>query len=280
MNDMLVVTTRDTRLSRTYLTTLLSYGSVAKESWLTHLEGWVMDEAGKDRTTRKKRSWSSSGPMGAPSTSRPACTWTCCYRTSCCPATWMWGWYCPSTTGFHLIDHGSKPECHVLISEATIMLEVWNNKVAASEQLHLEKFFAKSPLAHVVTCHYILAVGATTAEVDALFTSQIPTKILIGLVSNEAFITAWHEIPFNFALMDFNRGCLVVAGQPLLPQPWWVTYTHAYRALMKCDIHKADEIHFGNNTRTKDPTCCLLLQKLSTEDSDRNSHLEVSNWQG
>ena len=54
MNDMLVGTSRDTRPFRTYLTTLLSYGSVAKESRLAQLEGWVMDEVGKYNNQEKE----------------------------------------------------------------------------------------------------------------------------------------------------------------------------------------------------------------------------------
>ena len=47
MNDALVATSGDTYTSRAYLTTLLSYGRDAKETWLNRLEVWCMDEDGK-----------------------------------------------------------------------------------------------------------------------------------------------------------------------------------------------------------------------------------------
>ena len=61
-------------------------------------------------------------------------------------------------------------------------------QVVPSEQLHLEKVltasWVKYPLAHVVTRHFTLAAGASMANMDSLFTGQIPTKVLISLVSN------------------------------------------------------------------------------------------------
>ena len=54
---------------------------------------------------------------------------------------------------------------------------------------------AKYPLTHVVTRHFILAIGARIADVDALFIRQVTTKVIIGLVSNEAFVSAWQRIP-------------------------------------------------------------------------------------
>ena len=47
MNDALVASSGNTYPSRAYLTTLLSYGCDAKETWLRHLEGWYTDENGK-----------------------------------------------------------------------------------------------------------------------------------------------------------------------------------------------------------------------------------------
>ena len=98
------------------------------------------------------------------------------------------------------MDFLGKLESHVRIEEA--ILEVCKVKVTPPMQLRLEKVLtslgAKDPLAHVVTRHSTLAVGDSTANVDALFNGQIPTKIIIGLVSNETFVGAWQKNPFNF----------------------------------------------------------------------------------
>ena len=97
-------------------------------------------------------------------------------------------------------------------------------KVIPSEQLHLEKVLtasgAKYPLAHVITRHFTLATGANMADMDSLFTGQIPTKVLISLVSNEAFVSTWQKNTFNFAHIKLNSACLVVDGRQLPAQPW------------------------------------------------------------
>ena len=115
-------------------------------------------------------------------------------------------------------------------------------KVAPSEQPHLEKFLtasgAKYPLAHVVTRHFTLAVGASKADMDALFTRQIPAEVLISLLSNEAFISARQKNPFNFAHIELNSACLVVDGRPQPAQPWQPDflqglYAETYHAILK-----------------------------------------------
>ena len=127
-----------------------------------------------------------------------------------------------SRPAFYLMDFDGKSAYHVHIEEA--LLEVHKVNVAAFEQLHLDNVLrtsgAKYQLAHVVTRRFTLAAGASTADMDALLTRQIPTKIFIGLVNNEAFYGSWSKSPFNFAHMDLNQACLVVDGWPLLAQPW------------------------------------------------------------
>ena len=80
-------------------------------------------------------------------------------------------------------------------------------------------FRGQIPASNVVTRHFTLAVGTSMADMNSLFTEQIPTKLFI-LVSNEAFVSNWQKNPFNFAHIELNSACLVVDGRPLLAQPW------------------------------------------------------------
>ena len=93
---------------------------------------------------------------------------------------------------------------------------------------------AKYPLAHVVTRHFTLAVGANMAHMDSMY----PTKVLISLVSNEASVSTWQANPFNFAHIELNSACLVVNGRPLPAQSWQPDfmqglYAETYHALLK-----------------------------------------------
>ena len=179
MNDALVATSGDTYPYRAYLTTLLSYGRDAKETWLNRLEGWCTDEGGKcdaqDNTALLNHRIRIVN-------SQPFDFKGCLHLDML-----LQEWLLPnnvnvrlvlsrSRPAFHLMDFNRKSSYHVHIKEA--VLEVRKVKVAASEQLCLEKVLtmsgAKYPLAHVVTRHFTLAAGASTANVDALFTGQNP----------------------------------------------------------------------------------------------------------
>ena len=119
------------------------------------------------------------------------------------------------------MDYESNLECQMYINEA--VLEVRRVKVTTSEQLLLQKSpivsEGKYLLTHVATHHFIMAISVSMVDVDALFMGQIPIKILISLVSNEAFVGAWRENPLNIAHMDLNPACLLVDGCPLSAQP-------------------------------------------------------------
>ena len=283
MNDALVATSGDTYPYRAYLTMLLSYSRDAKETWLNRLEGWCTDDHGKcdaqDNTglLNRRNKIVNSQPFDFQgrlhsdmllqerllpnnvnvrlvlSRSRPA---------------------------FHLMDFNGKSSYHVRIEEA--VLEVRKVKVATSEQLRLEKVFmtsrAKYPLAHVVTRHFTLAAGASTADVDALFTGQIPTKVIIGLVNNEAFVRSWTKSPFNFAHMDLNQACLVVDGRPLPAQPWQPNFTQGldaetYHALLKSARMYPSDWSNGLSAAQFVGGTMLLSWDLTPDDSDGTAYL-------
>ena len=209
MNDTLVATSGDTYPYRAYFTTLLSYGHHAKETWLNRLESWCTDEHGKCDARdnigllNRQKNIVSSHPFD--------------FKDCLHSDMFLQERQLPNNVNvqlvlshsgpaFHLMDFNGKSSYHVRIEKA--VLEVCNVKVAVSEQLRLEKVLtmsgARYPLAHVVTRHFTLAAGASTADIDALFTGQIPTKVIIGLVNNEAFVGSWTKSPFNFVHMDLN----------------------------------------------------------------------------
>ena len=178
------------------------------------------------------------------------------------------------------MDFNGKSSYHVRIEEA--VFEVRKVKVATSEQLHLEKVLmtsgAKYPLAHVVTRHFTLAAGASTANVDALFTGQIPTKVIIGLVNNEAFVGSWNKSPFNSAHMDLNQACLVVDRRPLPAQPWQPDFTQGlyaetYHALLKSAGMYPSDWSNGLSAAQFVGGTMLLSWDLTPDESDGTAYL-------
>ena len=78
------------------------------------------------------------------------------------------------------------------------MLELRKVKVATSKLQCLAKgpgcFQGQIP-ADPHGVYYMLALGARMTDVHSLFTSQISTKILIGILSNKAFISPGERTP-------------------------------------------------------------------------------------
>ena len=95
-------------------------------------------------------------------------------------------------------------------------------KLAASEQLRLEKAIsstgARYPVTHVVTKHFTVGSGASSVDLDAMFTGQIPNKIVLGMVRNDAFTGNRSLNPYNFQHFKLTSAHLVVDGKQLPSQ--------------------------------------------------------------
>ena len=283
MNDALVATSGDTYPYRAYLMTLLSYGCDAKETWLNHLKGWCTDEHSKcnARDSTGLLSCRNRIVISQPFDFKGCLHSDMLLQERLLPNNVNIGLVLSrSRPTFHRMDFNGKSSYHVRIQEA--VLEVHKVKVAASEQLHLEKVLMTSgtryPLAHVVTRHFTLAAGASTADVDTLFTGQIPTKVIIGLVNNEAFVWSWTKSTFNFAHMDLNQACLVVDGRPLPAQPWQPDFTQGlyaetYHALLKSAGMYPSDWSNGLSAQQFLGGTMLLSWDLTPDDSDGTAYL-------
>ena len=100
-------------------------------------------------------------------------------------------------------------------------------------------------------------------HVDALFTGQIPTKVIIGLLTNEAFDGVWQKNPFNFAHMDLHSDSRVVDGRPLLAQPWQQDfmqglYAEFYHAVLKSNGMYPSDWSIGMSANHFECGCMLL----------------------
>ena len=283
MNDALVATSGDTYPYRAYLMTLLSYGRDSNETWLNRLEGWCMD---KHRKCEARDNIGQLSGRNRIVNSQPFDFKGRLHSDMLLQERLLhsnvnvWLVLSRSQPAFHLMDFNEKSSYHVCIEKA--VLEVLKVKVAASIQLRLEKVLttsgAKYPLAHVVTRHFTLAAGASTADVEALFTRQIPTKIIIGLVNNEAFVGSWTKSPFNFLHMDLNQACLVVDERPLMAQAWQPGFTQGlyaetYHALLKSDEMYPSDLSNGLSAPQFVGGTMLLSWDLTPEYSDGTAYL-------
>jgi hypothetical protein len=122
-----------------------------------------------------------------------------------------------SRPDFCIMSHetGRTKGYQVVIEEAA--LEARRVKLSASEQLRLERSIvsngARYPLTHVVTRHFAIPSGVSSIDLDALFTGQIPNKIIMGFVTNAAFNGTYSLNPFRFQHFGLNSAYLIVDGR-------------------------------------------------------------------
>ena len=121
-----------------------------------------------------------------------------------------------SSDAFFMMSHknGQKP-FKITILDARFMAR--RVKLAAKEQLRIERLIsthgAKYPVTHVVTKNFTLPMGTSSIDVDSMFTGQRPNKVVLGLVSNQAFNGAYNKSPFNFQHFNLIYACLNVDGK-------------------------------------------------------------------
>ena len=209
MNDTLVTSSNDTYPYRAYLETLLSYGNEAKKTWLRHLESWYWDET--DQFDAKRKRYAKSKVVDLVGR----------LHVDMC----MQGRLVPNNVSVKFVLTRSKPEfcilnyhaghLKVVIESAT--LEARRVKLAAEEQLRIERGIAESgakyPITHVVTKSFTVPQGLSSVTLDSMFSGQIPNKVLLAMVRNDAFTGEYDKNPYNLQTFDMTHACLYVDGR-------------------------------------------------------------------
>jgi len=99
-------------------------------------------------------------------------------------------------------------ECKLLIRKINISPSVFIAQAKAFEHGN-----AKYPIRRVVCKSYSVGTGVRDNVHEGLFTGQIPSRIVIAMVSNEAFNGALTRNPFNFKHYHLSSIKIYVDGQ-------------------------------------------------------------------
>lgn len=274
-NDTLVSTSGDCYSYRAYITDLLSYGSDVKKTWLKRLEGWHEDDAGKyddqDNTGLTERTKMISNSRSFDLKGRLHIDMLLQERLL------------PNNLSVKITLVRAEPQFTLMSFETTVggydiiiedaVLEARKVRLAADEQLRLEKVLggsgAKYPITHAVTRHFTIPSGTSTADLDALFMGQIPNKVVIGMVSNDAFSGHWKKNPYRFRHFNLNSACLIVDGrhipaQPMMPDFSRGLYVECYQSLMKvCAQYPNDSTNGITAEQYQDGSCFLAFDLTS-----------------
>ena len=100
----------------------------------------------------------------------------------------------------------------------------------------LEVGNAKYPLRRIECKTFSISAGSKSVNQENLFLGQLPTKLVIGLVDNDAFNGSYTKNPFNFKHHNLNYISVMIDGQqqpikPLQPDFSNNLYVQSYSTL-------------------------------------------------
>ena len=227
LNDRLVTPSMNTYPYRAYLETLLSYGPAAKESYLTAALWYKdsakhMDDAQLNKGFKNRQRWT-LGSKQVTMIGRPHLD-LCCQDRLMLNGVDIKMRLVRSKDAFSLMGDG-----RVKIEEVAFFVR--KVKVDASVQLEhirgMERMTAKYPISRVETKVFSIPKGNMMANQENLFLGQLPKRIVIGMVENQAFNGENTKNPFNFQHFNVNYLALHVDGKQIPAKPLTPDFTNA-----------------------------------------------------
>jgi hypothetical protein len=110
-------------------------------------------------------------------------------------------------------------ECKMLIRKVKV-----SPSIALAHARALESSNAKYPIRRAQVKTYTVPRGNLNHSQEQLFTGDIPSRILIGIVDNDSFNGIYEKNPFNFKHHDVTQIKLFLDGQPQLVRPIEANY--------------------------------------------------------
>lgn len=174
----------------------------------------------------------------------------------------------------------STAEYKINIMEASLMVRrvKINPSVLIAHAKYLEVCTAKYPVTRVDVKAFTIPSEVLGKTLDNVYLGQLPTRVILGLVSNKAFNGSSKHNPYNFDHYNVNFLALYVDGQQVPAkalQPDFATdglYAQCYHTLFSgCGIHYKNN---GNAvSREMYPNgFCLYAFDLTPDLSAQSSH--------
>ena len=132
-----------------------------------------------------------------------------------------------SKNAFSLLSSAEDPAFKAVIVEATLLVR--KIKLSPSVQLGhaeaLNKGPAKYPIHRCVMKVLSIPGGTMSFNKDHIFLGQLPKRVVVALVDNDAFNGAYDKNPFNFKHYNMTSLVLNVAGKQIPSKPLKLNFT-------------------------------------------------------
>lgn len=159
----------------------------------------------------------------------------------------------PSKPAFTLMTSASTPNARVELVDVVLkcLKLKLNPSVLLAHSMALEKAAMKIPISRVCMKSETLPKGTLSKELPTHFNGQIPTRIILGFVSNAALNGTFKTNPFNFKHYDLCRLSLLVDGQRVPSIPLQPDYVN------ECYIESYFSTFLGTGLQFKDDGHCI-----------------------
>jgi len=109
----------------------------------------------------------------------------------------------------------SEADCRVVITKATMFVRKFklSPSVFLAHAKALENGTAKHPIRRVICKTFTVPNGFRDISNEKLFSGQLPTRVVVGLVTNQAFNGHRERNPFNFYHFNVSEISLYLDGQ-------------------------------------------------------------------
>lgn len=182
----------------------------------------------------------------------------------------------PSSRPFRLMSSVEEPKYIVEMEQATLKVcqVTVNPDFILGHQEALKHSPALYPFTRSEIKTYNAAKGIKNFRIDNVFNGDIPNRLVVGLVSGEAYSGNYKKNPFNFANYKANSICFYVEGNPTPHKAFTPnfdvdeagTYSTPYLSLFG---DRANE-DFGNDIQLEDYPQGYTLYRF---DIDKEEHL-------
>ena len=284
LKDSLVTHSNNMYPYRAHIENLLTYSSAAKNNWMSTM-GWVTDDAGKcddeANTAFAKRKAPLKGgrladykgrlhiDLGFQEKILPSNLDVRITLTPTKPEFWL-----------QSFDDGGTYKAS--IEAAT--LYVRRVKLTPTKQIAFEKDIAKRalriPITYVTMKNVSIPSGVSSYNQDGLFTGPLPTLVVMGLVSNEAFVGDIGKSPYRFQHFNLNSLVLRVNGKsypsrPLTPDYGTSNFLDCYQTLAQALGTQFDDFDNGITPDHYLDGCTLYAFNLTPDQCVHNNTLQT-----
>ncbi len=191
----------------------------------------------------------------------------------------------PAQPEFCVLSSAVDRNFKVSITHASLLVRKVrvNPSIALGHAKALEVGNARYPLTRVETKAFSIPAGTMSFSKDNLFLGQLPQRIVIGLVDNDAYNGVLAKNPFHFKNMNLNYLSLTIDGQqipdskPLTPKylvPGGQGYIQSYQTLF-AGLNKMYKDAGNNISREEYPNGYTLYAFDITPDLNEGGHLNL-----